>query len=369
MALVRELRGGSPMILVVEDLHWADEATLDVLKLVGRRIESVPALLILTYRDDELDRGHPLRLLLGELHGGEEVARLLLDRLSPSAVAELARSRGVDPDELYRKTEGNPFFVTEVLASGESLIPDTVRDAVLARAARLSSGARRLLEAVAIVPDQVETWLLELLAPEPLADLSECLDSGMLVAGREDVAFRHQLARLAVEESLDPVRRRELNRRALAALADPPAGRPDVTRLAHHAEAAADSAATLEHATAAGRLASSRGITSRRRPVPGGALNQRLYKYRLMQTPGVRMCNERFLLRFRFPDDAVTPSWRVCACRFPGVDEKDEAARGFLTRRAKAARRKASRRGPQSSRHSPSGPSWRWHTPPRPSCP
>jgi DNA-binding CsgD family transcriptional regulator len=258
-ALVRELRSGSPSILVVEDLHWADEATLDVLKLLGRRVESVPALLLLTYRDDELDQGHPLRLLLGELPGGDEVVRLRLDRLSPAAVAELARSQGVDPAELYRKTEGNPFFVTEVLASGESLIPNTVRDAVLARAARLTGGARLLLEAVAVVPDQAEPWLLEVLAPESLSSLSECLASGVLVAGREGIAFRHQLARLAVEESLDPIRRKELNRSALAALSDPPTGNPDVTRLAHHAEAAADGAATLEHATAAGRLAASRG--------------------------------------------------------------------------------------------------------------
>jgi DNA-binding CsgD family transcriptional regulator len=259
MALVRELRGGSPTILVVEDLHWADEATLDVLKLLGRRIESVPALLLLTYRDDELDRNHPLRLLLGELPGGDEVVRLRLDRLSPAAVAELARSKGVDPDELYRKTAGNPFFVSEVLASGGALIPNTVRDAVLARAARLTAGARSLLEAVAVVPDQAEPWLLEGLAGDSLAHLSECLASGMLVAGRDGVAFRHQLARLAMEDSLDPVRRRELNRRALAALADPPTGRADVTRLAHHAEAAADAVAILEHATAAGRLASTRG--------------------------------------------------------------------------------------------------------------
>jgi DNA-binding CsgD family transcriptional regulator len=259
MALVRELRGGSPTILVVEDLHWADEATLDVLKLLGRRIESVPALLLLTYRDDELDRGHPLRLLLGELPGGEEVVRLRLDRLSPAAVAELARSQGVDPDELYRKTAGNPFFVSEVLASGEALIPDTVRDAVLARAARLSAGARSLLESVAVVPDQAEPWLLEVLAGESLANVSECLASGMLLAGRDGIAFRHQLARLAMEESIDPVRRAELNRRALAALADPPTGGADVTRLAHHAEAAGDAAATIEYARAAAGLASARG--------------------------------------------------------------------------------------------------------------
>ena len=258
-ALVRELRGGAPVVLVIEDVHWADEATLDVLKLLGRQIESLPLLLLVTYRDDELDRGHPLRLLLGELRGADEVIRMHLDRLSPSAVEELARSRVIDPVELYRKTSGNPFFVSEVLASNGSSIPDTVRDAVLARAARLTAGARSLLDTVAVVPDQAEPWLLEDLAPESLADLPECLASGMLAEGREAVAFRHQLARMAVEDALDPVRRRELNRRALAALSHPATGRPDITRLAHHAEAASEGAATLKYATAAGHFAASRG--------------------------------------------------------------------------------------------------------------
>ncbi len=258
-ALMRELRTRAPTIMVIEDLHWADEATLDVLKLLVRRIEGVRALVLASYRDEELDRDHPLRLVLGELSSSPAVERLKIEPLSPGAVATLAEPHGVNPDELYRKTAGNPFFVTEVLAAGEDEIPDTVRDAVLARAARLSSGASTLLEAAAVVPPPVELWLLETLAADAFDHLDECLTSGMLTAAPASVAFRHELARLAVEESLVPNRRLALHQKALAALADSPTGAPELARLAHHAEAAGDREAVLEFAPAAAAQAAAHG--------------------------------------------------------------------------------------------------------------
>jgi len=99
-ALVHELGSRAPTVLVLEDLHWADEATLDVLRLLARRIATVPVLVIASYRDDELDRGHPLRIVLGELGRGEGVSRLSLAPLSPAAVGKLAESHGIDADEL-----------------------------------------------------------------------------------------------------------------------------------------------------------------------------------------------------------------------------------------------------------------------------
>ena len=185
-ALGRALRGDPPDIVVLEDLHWADEATLDVLRLLGRRIESLPALVLATYRDDEIDRAHPLRIVLGELPGGS-APRIALAPLSAQAVAQLAGSIGVDRDELHRRTAGNPFFVTEVLAAADAGIPATVRDAVLARAARLDDGARALLDAVAIVPLRAEVWLLAALADGELDDLDACVASGMLRAERDAV--------------------------------------------------------------------------------------------------------------------------------------------------------------------------------------
>src|SRR5215218_2563973 len=258
-ALAQELRARVPSVFVLEDVHWADEATLDVLRLLARRVETVPALVVASYRDDELDRAHPLRILLGELARSRTVRRLKPARLSPGAVAQLAAPYGVDADELYRKTAGNPFFVVEALATKGEGIPDTVRDAVLARAARLSPEGGRLLEAVAVVPPQAELWLLEALAGDAADGLDKCLASGMLVAAAAGVAFRHELARLAVEESVPPHRRVELHRRALAALADPPGGAPDLARLAHHAEAAGDVDAVLRFAPAAATRAASLG--------------------------------------------------------------------------------------------------------------
>ncbi len=254
-ALIRELGSREQTILVLEDLHWADEATLDVIALLGRRIDAIPALVVLTYRDDELDRRHPLRILLGALATARSVGRLDIAPLSRAALAPLAESHGVDPDELLRRTGGNPFFVTEALAAAETEIPHTVREAVLARAARLSSGATTLLEAVAVAPPQVEPLLLEALAAESVDALDECLASGMLRNTADRVAFRHELARIAIEESLSPNRRLALHRKALAALADPARGTPDVERLAHHADAAGDGPAVLRYAPAAAERA------------------------------------------------------------------------------------------------------------------
>jgi DNA-binding CsgD family transcriptional regulator/ribosomal protein S18 acetylase RimI-like enzyme len=258
-ALGHELRARTPTVFVLEDVHWADEATLDVLRLLARRVETVPALVVASYRDDQLDRAHPLRILLGELATSQTVGRMRLDRLSPGAVTRLAEPYGVDAEELYRKTAGNPFFVVEALAAGAEGIPDTVRDAVLARAARLSPEGAALLEAVAVVPPQAEPWLLEALAGDAADRLGECLASGMLVVESAGVAFRHELARLAVEASVPPHRKLGLHRAALAALAEPPAGAPDLARLAHHAEAAGDVDAVLRFAPAAAARAASLG--------------------------------------------------------------------------------------------------------------
>jgi DNA-binding CsgD family transcriptional regulator/tetratricopeptide (TPR) repeat protein len=257
-ALVKELRARGPAVFVLEDVHWADEATLDVLRLLARRVESVPALVVATYRD-ELDRTHPLRLVLGEVATGGAVRRLKLAPLSRRAVEELARPHDVDADELYDKTGGNPFFVVEALAAGAAHIPDTVRDAVLARAAQLGNDARALLEAVAVAAPRAELWLLEAIAADVLGALEECVAGGILAAGGASVSFRHELARLAVEESIALDRKVELHRRTLAALAEPPAGKPDSARLSHHADAAGDVDAVVRFAPLAAARAAALG--------------------------------------------------------------------------------------------------------------
>lgn len=258
-ALAGELERRAPTVVVFEDLHWADAATVDVLRVVCRRIGGVAALIVMSYRDDELDRLHPLRFLLGELPGREPVTRIVLPALSSDAVAQLALRSGIDGEELFRRTGGNPFYVTEALAAATERVPDSVRDAVLARAAGLSAPARDLLEAIAVVPQETEVWLLEALVEGHPEKLEECLRSGMLRAGTAAVAFRHELARLAVEGSLAPDRLVVLHRRALAALDERALGPTALARLAHHAEAAGDAQAVLRVAPEAARHAAAVG--------------------------------------------------------------------------------------------------------------
>jgi tetratricopeptide (TPR) repeat protein len=236
-------------------LHWADEATLDVIRLLARRIASVSALALASYRDDELHCAPMLRLVLGEV--ARRRARLKVRPLSEVGVAALAEPHRLDAAGLYGRTGGNPFFVTEVLAAGGERLPETVRDAVLARVLRLSEPARLLLEAVAIVPGQVELWLLQALAGRLVEHLDECLAAGVLSTGRAAVAFRHELARTAVEEAIPPNRSLALNRAALAALAS--REDPDFARLAHHADAAGDVEGVLRWAPRAAERAAASG--------------------------------------------------------------------------------------------------------------
>lgn len=270
--LTSELREQEPTVLVLEDLHWADEATLDVLRLVAHRIETVPVLVVATYRADSLGPTHLLTTVLGDLTTAQAVQRMRLLPLSLEAVATLAEPYGFDSYELHHVTGGNPFFVTEVLAAGEEEIPETVRDAVLARASRVSPQARALLEAIAIVPPSAELWLLEALEDGADNRLDECLASGMLTEAAGTISYRHELARLAVESSVPAGRKAALHKRALTALRSPPYGAADLSRLAHHAAAAGDGEAVLELAPRAADRASSVGAHREAAALYGQAL-------------------------------------------------------------------------------------------------
>jgi len=258
-AVLEELGRRPPVVVILEDLHWADEATLDLVKFLGRRIQRVPALLVLTYRDDELGPHHPLRIVLGDLATSSAVRRLPLPPLSVAAVRTLAEHQALDAEALHRQTGGNPFFVTEVLGSRAAGIPPTVRDAVLARAARLSLVGRTALEAAAVIGAQVEPWVLGTLVPDVVAATDACIAIGMLQSQGDLLRFRHELARAAILDTIAAPRRRTLHAQVLAALAAPPSGPPDLARLAHHGEAAADARAVLAHAPAAAARAAALG--------------------------------------------------------------------------------------------------------------
>lgn len=245
-----------PAIAVFEDVHWADEATLDLIKYLGRRIHRVNALFIITYRDDEVGPRHPLRVVIGDLPA-TAVTRVWLPPLSETAVLTLAHRAQREVTGLYAVTGGNPFFVTEVLAAGAPGVPPTVRDAVLARASRLSRPARQTLDAASMVPSPVERQLLLHIMPEAADALDECVTAGMLILEDRSLRFRHELARRAVEETVNPEARRLLHQQILGFLEQAEGTEP--ARLAYHAEAAGMPDATLRHAVAAARQAAANG--------------------------------------------------------------------------------------------------------------
>ena len=250
-------REGRDLVLMLDDLHWADEATLDAVRFVGRRIASTRALVVGTYRDDEVGRQHPLRVVVGDLATSPAVRRLRLEPLTVESVRELARGTELDPAELHGRTGGNPFYVTEVVAGAPARIPPTVRDAVLARAARLSPSARLTLEAAAVIGPVVDPALLVQVVDEPAA--AECLAKGLLKASEDGYRFRHEVARAAILEATDPAARVELHARVLRALEGGWGG--DVTHalLAHHADSAGEREAVLRHAPEAARDAAAAG--------------------------------------------------------------------------------------------------------------
>jgi DNA-binding CsgD family transcriptional regulator len=258
-ALLEEIgRPPVPRIVLVEDVHWADDATLDLLRFIGRRIRQVPALLVVTYRDDEVGPTHPLHQLLGQLPQAA-VRWMRLSPLSEEAVRELARRGGRPAEGVYALTGGNPFFVTEVLASGGATVPVSIREAVLARAARLSDRARELLDLVAIAPGRMERRLLDALVADAPALVRECAASGALTTAPDAVGFRHELARLAWLEALEPGAHARLHARVLHGLLERPVHERDIARVVHHADGAGDGECVLRVAPAAAREAAAAG--------------------------------------------------------------------------------------------------------------
>ena len=244
--LSRRLR---PTVLVVEDTQWADEATLDVIKYLGRRIATTGGLLVLTYRDGEVDFDHPLRRVIGEL-APQNLERIHLDTLSAEAVASMIDTN-IELDEVLALTDGNPLFVTEVAASGVERVPSSVRDAVLARAGKLSLGARSLLDLVSVIPGESERSLIDIIVEPTHEQMAECARQGLLHVGDKTVSFHHELSRRAVESALSTPDRRRLNRQVLTELGE----HADPSRLVHHAREAGDVEGIIEFAPRAARAA------------------------------------------------------------------------------------------------------------------
>jgi DNA-binding CsgD family transcriptional regulator/tetratricopeptide (TPR) repeat protein len=252
-------RSMRPTIAVIEDVHWADDATLDIIKFLGRRIDKTPALLILTFRD-ETSTNAPLRAAIGDLPQAR-VENLSLMPLSIDAVKFLVG----DDDEaqnIWEITGGNPFFVAELMRVGPEAVPLSVRDVLRSRVDRLGHSGRRLVEVASVVPGRVEIILLDEIDPNLKDGVNDADRLGILEVTGETVSFRHELARTAVEGDLPEMRRRELN---LAVMRACETLREDISRCAHHAREAGDAEAMIRLLPEAARVAA--GLGSHREAV------------------------------------------------------------------------------------------------------
>jgi DNA-binding CsgD family transcriptional regulator/tetratricopeptide (TPR) repeat protein/energy-coupling factor transporter ATP-binding protein EcfA2 len=257
-AVLHWLSGVEPLaVLVIEDAQWADEATLDLLRFVGRRVRALPVLLVVTFRDDAMAPTDPLRVALGELAGQRFTRRIDLPPLTPAGVRRLAEGTSYSPEELYDLTGGNPFYVVEVLSDDGTEVPASARDAVLARAARLSDAARTTLDLASLDSWRLEPELVARAARAELNVFDELVSAGLLKPEGPSLRFRHELARRAIESGVPPHRRTAGHRALLQSLIDD--GCDDDARLAYHAEEVGDAALVAHYAPRAARHAAELG--------------------------------------------------------------------------------------------------------------
>jgi DNA-binding CsgD family transcriptional regulator len=262
--LLEVLRSGPRWLWVIEDVHWADGATLDLLRFLGRRIGSLPLLLVMTYRADEVGPQHPLAVAIGDVATSAAITRIQVDPLSRGAVAELAAGSGFNAADLHRLTGGNAFYVTEILAVGRGrqdgdVLPQSVAEAVWGRLARLSDAARETAYAAAVCGPRVDSALMQAVCPDAHGGLGECLHAGVLTADDGVVGFRHELARRATLDQIPDHERRVLHQRALAVLEEQSAQPDRLATLAFHADQAGDDASAVRYAVAGAQRAAALG--------------------------------------------------------------------------------------------------------------
>lgn len=243
----------SPHLLVVDDVQWADEASLELLRFLLRRIDRTRSLLIATYRDDEVGPDHPLLPLLGDAARSPSAATLHLQPLTQAGVAAMLTDSELDAGHVHHVTGGNCFFVAEVASCSTGTLPATVRDAVVARTQHLTAHQRSLLMLLAVAPETISDRVLHELGVD-LVTLRAFARCGLVERSPRGLRFRHELGRLAIEATIPPGGQGALHRRLLAALEA--VGGADPAVLTHHAVAAADDARVRVYAARAGVLAS-----------------------------------------------------------------------------------------------------------------
>jgi len=245
-------------LVVFEDIHWADEATLDFIKFFARRISQLKCLFILTYRDTEIHFGHPLRNIMGQLNP-DSFMRIELQPLSRQAVGKMAEERGYNGEDVYRITNGNPFYVTEILASYSEGVPDNIKDSILSVYNKMNEKTKHVWQILSVLPTAFEMNYLDKMDASYLPAVQNCIDSKILVVDKGRILFKHELYRRTIESSLSPLARIALNKKILDLLLESFEENDAPERIIHHAKNANEYELVVKYAPMAARQAASVG--------------------------------------------------------------------------------------------------------------
>ncbi|HET6767101.1 MAG TPA: AAA family ATPase, partial [Chitinophagaceae bacterium] len=222
-------------LIVIEDIHWADEATLDFIRFFIRRITRVHSLFIVTYRDDEVHSRHPLKSVLGQLPP-DTFTRIQLTPLSKQAVNEMAVERGYRGEDVFTISGGNPFYVNEILASYSPGVPENIKDSILSVYMRMDENAKHIWQILSVLPTAFEIKYLEKMEPSYATAIENYLDLKILILDKGLIFFKHELYRRTIESSLSPLVRIALNKKILELFRESFEENHEIERIIHHAK-------------------------------------------------------------------------------------------------------------------------------------
>jgi DNA-binding CsgD family transcriptional regulator len=253
----QELRTKKGKLLIVfEDIHWADEGTLDFIKFFVRRIDQLPCLFILTYRDNEIYSKHPLRNVLGQLPP-DSFTKLVVTPLSKQVVVEMATQKGYNGEDVYSISRGNPFYVNEILASYSPGVPDNIKDSILSVYERQREGTKNAWQIWSVMPEGLEVDRVAKIKSS--WDVNHCFAISVIIVQNGKVVFKHELYRRTIEESLTPFKRIEMNKMMLELFLDSFEEKGEIERILHYAKNANEKELVVKYAPQAAEKAASIG--------------------------------------------------------------------------------------------------------------
>ncbi|MEO6356958.1 MAG: AAA family ATPase [Ferruginibacter sp.] len=246
------------LLMVFEDIHWADEGTLDFIKFFARRIYQLPCLFILTYRDDEIHSRHPLRNVLGQLPP-DSFTKLMLTPLSKQAVIEMSTQKGYSGEDVYSVSGGNPFYVNEILASYSPGVPDNIKDAILSVYERQEEGTKHAWQLTSVVPEGLEIERFAKIKATWDEAMDHCFAMNIIIVQNNKVVFKHELYRRTIEESLSPFKRIELNKMILDLFIESFEKEGQIERIVHYAKNANENKLVVKYAPIVAKQAACAG--------------------------------------------------------------------------------------------------------------